>query len=450
MEKNRLYDLVVIGAGPGGYIAAERAGTRGKQVLLVEKEDLGGVCLNAGCIPSKTLINSGKLFSQACDSEIYGVTVENPRFDLTKAMAYKQRVIKTLRSGVEFQMKQRQVNVVTGEASFINQRTIQVDGNQYQAKNVIIATGASPVLPVIPGLEEAHVVTSKEILEITKLPNHLVVIGGGAIGCEFASFFSNVGVQVSLIEVLPEIISPLDNELAGMLRKAIKGVSFQLESKVERITANDLVYNQNGESKTISCDMVLVSIGRKPNVKGLGLENIDIDFDQQGIKVNQLMQTNIPHIYAVGDVTGRSMLAHSASRMGEVAVRNMFGEQDIMRYHAIPWVVYTNPEAAWVGMTEAEAKDKGIAVKTAKLPMNANGRFLVENSGKRGICKVVVDVQKDLLLGVQMVGSTCSEMIYGAAAMIEDEFRVQDIKDVVFPHPTVSEIFKDTLYYLPT
>ena len=167
MEKNRLYDLVVIGAGPGGYIAAERAGTRGKQVLLVEKEDLGGVCLNAGCIPSKTLINSGKLFSQACDSEIYGVTVENPRFDLTKAMAYKQRVIKTLRSGVEFQMKQRQVDVVTGEASFINQHTIQVDGNQYQAKNVIIATGASPVLPVIPGLEEAHVVTSKEILEVT-------------------------------------------------------------------------------------------------------------------------------------------------------------------------------------------------------------------------------------------------------------------------------------------
>ena len=449
MEKDRLYDLIIIGAGPGGYIAAERAGSKGKKVLLVEKADLGGVCLNAGCIPSKTLINSGKLFAQACNSDVYGVTVENPRFDLTKAMAYKQRVIKTLRNGVGFQMKQRQVDILTGDASFIDQRTVQVNGDKYQAENVIVATGASPVLPPISGLDEAHVVTSKEILEVDKLPDHLVVIGGGAIGCEFASFFSNVGVQVSLIEVLPEIIFPLDNELAGMLRKSIKGVNFHLESKVERITANSVVYSQNGESKNISCDMVLVSVGRKPNVEGLGLENIDIDFDQHGIKVNQAMQTNVPHIYAVGDVTGTSMLAHSASRMGEVAVRNMSGEQDTMRYHAIPWVVYSNPEAAWVGMTEAEAKDKGIPVKTAKLPMNANGRFLVENSGKRGICKVVVDAQTDLLLGVQMVGATCSEIIYGAAAMIEDEFRVQDIKDVIFPHPTVSEILKDTLYYLP-
>ncbi|MEC7866859.1 MAG: NAD(P)/FAD-dependent oxidoreductase, partial [Candidatus Poribacteria bacterium] len=286
MENNRLYDLVIIGAGPGGYVAAERAGSKGKKVLLVEKADLGGICLNAGCIPSKTLINSGKLFSQACNSDIYGVTVENPRFDLTKAMAYKQKVIKTLRNGVGFQMKQHQVDIITGEASFIDQRTIQVNGDQYQAENVIIATGASPVLPPISGLDEAHVVTSKEILEVDKLPNHLVVIGGGAIGCEFASFFSNVGVQVSLIEILPEIISPLDGELAGMLRKSIKGVNFHLESKVERITANSVVYSQNGESKNMSCDMVLVSVGRKPNVEGLGLENIDIDFDQHGIKVN--------------------------------------------------------------------------------------------------------------------------------------------------------------------
>ena len=449
MMANATYDLIIIGAGPGGYIAAERAGAKGKKALLIEKGHLGGVCLNEGCIPSKTLLYSAKLFAQACNSEAYGVTVENPRFNLANAMAHKGEVVQRLRDGVAFQMKRQKVEVLQGEASFVDRQTVQVNGVQYQGENVMIATGASPVHAPVPGADGAHVLTSTEILEIEKLPENLTIIGGGVIGCEFASFFSNVGVNVSVVEMLPEIIPTLDGEFASMLRRSMKEVSFHLGCTVESIGADSVTYRQNGKSTTISCDLVLMSVGRKPNLGGLGLEKIDVDYDDQGIKVNEVMQTNIPGIYAVGDVTGISMLAHAASRMGEVAVKHIVGERDIMRYHAVPWVVYTYPEVAWVGLTEAEAQEKGIEVKCAKLPMTANGRFLAESAGKRGMCKVVVDAQTHVLLGVQMIASACSEIIYGAASMIEDEFRAQDIQDVIFPHPTVSEIFKDTLYGLP-
>ena len=446
---NHLYDLIVIGAGPGGYIAAERAGAKGKKVLLIEKSNLGGVCLNEGCIPSKTLLYSAKLFAQACNSQAYGVSVENPHFNLADAMAHKGEVIQKLRDGVAYQIKQHRVELLHGEARFDNRNTLQVNGKQYQGENIIIATGSSPVRLPIPGADAAHVLTSTEILEIERLPEKLAVIGGGVIGCEFASFFSNVGVHVSVVEMLPEIIPTLDEEFAEMLRKSMKDVDFLLSSTVESIGEDTVTYCKNGESTTIPCDLALMSVGRKPNLEGLGLEEIGVDCNRNGVKVNDFMQTNIPGIYAIGDVTGKSMLAHAAARMGEVAVKHILGEWDVMRYHAVPWVVYTSPEVAWVGLTETEAKNKGMAVKCAKLPMSANGRFLAENLGKRGLCKVVVDSKSSVLLGVQMIGAACSEIIYGAAAMIEDEFRVQDIQEVIFPHPTVSEIFKDAFTAMP-
>lgn len=449
MRDNR-YDLIVIGAGPGGYVAAERAGAKGKKAVLIEKEHLGGVCLNRGCIPSKTLLYSAKLFTQAQHSQAYGVHVENPRFDLGQAMARKQKTIEALRRGVAFQMKRHHVEVVQGEARLIDRRTVQVNGALYQADNIIVATGSSPIQPPIPGANQAHVLTSDQILEINSLPESLVVIGGGVIGCEFASFFSSVGVKVSVIEMLPEILPMIDAELAGMLRKSMKEVNFHTGCKVEAIGAENVTYHKAGETHTLAAETVLMSIGRTPNVEGLGLEDVGVDFDRRGIKVNDKLQTNIPGIYAIGDVNTKSMLAHAASRMGEVAVNTMFGQPDVMRYQAIPWVVYTMPEIAAVGMTETQAAAQGIRTKTASLPMSVNGRFLAENEGKRGLCKVVVNAQTQALLGVHILGAAASEIIYGAAAMIEDEFRVQDIKEVVFPHPTVSEIFKDTLFEIPT
>jgi dihydrolipoamide dehydrogenase len=235
-----------------------------------------------------------------------------------------------------------------------------------------------------------------------------------------------------------------------MLRKSMKEVNFHIGCKVEAIGAENVTYHKAGETHTLAAETVLMSIGRTPNVEGLGLEDVGVDFDRRGIKVNDKLQTNIPGIYAIGDVNTKSMLAHAASRMGEVAVNTMFGQPDVMRYQAIPWVVYTMPEIAAVGMTETQAAAQGIRTKTASLPMSVNGRFLAENEGKRGLCKVVVNAQTQALLGVHILGAAASEIIYGAAAMIEDEFRVQDIKEVIFPHPTVSEIFKDTLFEIPT
>ena len=441
---NHLYDLIVIGAGPGGYIAAERAGAQGKKVLLIEKSNLGGVCLNEGCIPSKTLLHSAKLFVQACNSQAYGVTVENPHFNLADAMSHKGKVIQKLRAGVEYQIKQNRVELLHGQARFASRNSVKVNGKQFQGENIIIAAGSSPVRLPIPGADRTHVLTSTEILEIEKLPQNLAIIGGGVIGCEFASFFSNVGVNVSVVEMLPEIIPTLDPEFCRMLRNSMVDVNFHLGSTVESIGEDSVTYCQNGEFNSIPCDLVLMSVGRKPNLEGLGLDEIGVDHNSRGVIVNDFMQTNIPGIYAIGDITGKSMLAHAAARMGEVAVRHILGEWDVMRYHALPWVVYTSPEVAWVGLAEAEAKDKGVSVKCAKLPMSANGRFLAENLGKRGLCKAVIDANSNVLLGVQMIGAACSEIIYGAAAMIEDEFRVQDIQDIIFPHPTVSEILKDT------
>ena len=444
------YDLIVIGAGPGGYIAAERAGAKGKKAVLIEKEHLGGVCLNRGCIPSKTLLYSAKLFTQARHSQVYGVYVENSYFDLSQVMARKQKTVETLRRGIAFQMKRHHVEVVQGEATLVDRHTVQVNGSQYRADNIIIATGSSPIQPPIPGADQPHVLTSDQILDIDALPESLVIIGGGVIGCEFASFFSSVGVKVAVIEMLPEILPMMDAELATMLRKSMKGVDFHIGCKVQCIVADNVTYDQDGKQHTIAADKVLMAIGRKPNVAGLGLEKVGVDFDRRGIKVNDRLQTNIPGIYAIGDVNTKSMLAHAASRMGEVAVNNMFGRPDVMRYQAIPWVVYTMPEIASVGLTETQAAAQGIATQTASLPMTANGRFLAENEGKRGLWKVIVDAQTQALLGVHIIGAAASELIYGAAAMIEDEFRVQDIEEVVFPHPTVSELFKDTLFEIHT
>ena len=326
------YDLIVIGAGPGGYIAAERAGAKGKKAVLIEKEHLGGVCLNRGCIPSKTLLYSAKLFTQARHSQVYGVYVENSYFDLSQVMARKQKTVETLRRGIAFQMKRHHVEVVQGEATLVDRHTVQVNGSQYRADNIIIATGSSPIQPPIPGADQPHVLTSDQILDIDALPESLVIIGGGVIGCEFASFFSSVGVKVAVIEMLPEILPMMDAELAAMLRKSMKGVDFYIGCKVQCIGADNVTYDQDGKQHTIAAETVLMSIGRKPNVAGLGLEKVGVDFDQRGIKVNDKLQTNIPGIYAIGDVNTKSMLAHSASRMGEVAVNNMFGRPDVMRY----------------------------------------------------------------------------------------------------------------------
>ncbi|MCJ8330597.1 MAG: dihydrolipoyl dehydrogenase [Lentisphaeria bacterium] len=440
------YDLIIIGAGPGGYVAAERAGHKGLNVLIIERSYLGGVCLNEGCIPSKTLLYSAKLFKQARSSEAYGVTAENVSFSLETAMGRKQKIMENLRKGVAFQMKRNKVTVVEGEAKFTSRTTVEVNGESYTGKYIIIATGSEAIRPPIPGADQDHVMTSREVLVVEKLPKAIAIVGGGVIGMEFACFFTSVGVKVTVIEMLPEILPPFDPDLSAALKKSLGDVDYKLSCKVKEITADAVIYEENGEDKSVTADAVLLSIGRSPNTQNIGLEEIGLDFDRRGIKVNDKLETNLPGIYAVGDVNGLSPLAHSASRMGEVVVNNLTGRKDHMRYTAIPLVVYTNPEIAAVGITEAEAKEQGIAVEVFTMPMTANGRYLAEHEKGNGLCKVVVNKDSRVLLGVHLLGQHCSEMVFGAAAMIEAEFRIEDIQDCVFPHPSVSEIIRDTIW----
>ncbi len=441
------YDLIVIGAGPGGYIAAERAGHAGLKVLIIEKENFGGVCTNCGCIPTKSLLNSSKLYKKALHSESFGVTAENVQFSLEKAMAHKQDTIETLRKGIAFLMKKNNVDVVMAEAEVTAPDTVVADGKTYTCDNLIVATGSEAFVPPIPGADLPHVLDNRGILEIEKLPENLVIIGGGVIGVEFASFFSNIGVKVSVVEMMDEIIPLMDADFSKALRKGLEKVDFHLKAKVTKIDDRKVYFEKDGNETALDADMVLMAVGRRPLT--MGLEKIGLDVAPQGIRVDEQMRTNLPGVFAIGDVNGKSLLAHSASRMGEVAVNTILGQQDRMRYAAVPWAVYTDPEAAGCGLTEKDAREQGYEVKTAAVPMRANGRFLAE-SGKKapGMCKVVVDGDSGEILGIHLLGSYSSEIIHSAALMLEMELRVQDVKEIIFPHPSISEIIKDTLWEL--
>lgn len=443
------YDLIVIGSGPGGYVAAERAGALGKSVLIIEKENFGGVCTNRGCIPTKSLLNSAKTYKHAQEGGSFGVHAEGVSFSLAEAMAWKNETIKTLRSGIEFLMKSNKVETVFGEAVFVDAHHVQVGEQVYEGSYLILATGSSPFVPPIPGSKLPHVLTSDGILDVQEVPSSLVIIGGGVIGIEFASFFSMIGTKVTVIEMMNEILPMMDAEFAKLMRRELKGVDFHLGCKVEEVTATEVRYaDAKGEKKAVPASMVLMSVGRKPNTAGL--EKLGLDMDRRGVVVNDRMQTNIANIYAIGDVNGRSLLAHSASRMAEVAVSNLFGNRTMkMRYNAIPWAVYGNPESAGCGLTEADAAKLGIEVKAATVQMRSNGRFLAEHGKKAaGLVKVICHKDKGTILGVHLLGPYSSEMIWGASSLIEAELRVQDVKEIVFPHPSVSELIKDACFAL--
>jgi len=441
-------DLIVIGAGPAGYVSAERAAARGMKVLLVESRRLGGVCLNEGCIPSKTLLNSAKIYHYAMHSEAYGVRATGVEFDLTKVMARKTKVMDTLRNGIAGLMRKSKIEVVVGTAKLQAERKVEINGQIYQAKNILISTGSSPAKPPIPGCGLPGVLDSTGILNLEKLPKSVVIIGGGVIGCEFACFFGSVGVPVTVIEMLPEICPQMDKDITKNLRAELskKNVTFHTGAKVLEITADTVRFEKEGKPESVARDIVLVSTGRMPNVNGLGLEELRLDFDQRGIKVDDRCATNVPGIWAAGDCTGKAWLAHTATRMGEVAVNNMSGRPDRYRSNAIPGVVYTVPEIATVGLGEDEAKKAGIPVKVGKMPMSASGRYLAEHAEERGQVKVILHAETGVLLGVHMIGGACSEMIWGAAALIEAEFRAKEIEEIVFPHPTVSELIRDTIF----
>jgi dihydrolipoamide dehydrogenase len=449
-----MIDLLIIGGGPAGYVAAERAGQAGLKVVLFEKEAMGGVCLNEGCIPTKTLLYGAKIYENVVQGEKYGVFSDAPRFDYAKMVSRKKKVVRRLVLGVEAKMKANKVTVVKGETTIVGRSSagIEVSGNgeSFIGKNLLICTGSESVILPIPGLAEAGdvVVTNREILEMNTCPESLVVIGGGVIGMEFASLYNSLGAQVTVVEMLPEILGGMDLEISAALRDiyAKKGITFYLSSKVVQVDGHKVLFEKDGETQTVEGEKILLSVGRRPVTRGLGLENLGVELYRNGIKVDEKMRTNVPGVFAAGDVTGFSLLAHTASREGEVVVNNLTGRDDVMRYNAIPGVVYTNPEVAGVGETEESAKAKNIAYKVAKLPMAYSGRFVAENEGGSGICKVLLGEKHGEVIGVHMLGNPCSEIIYGACIAIEQEMTLKEMQEVVFPHPTVSEIIKEVLF----
>ncbi len=454
MEK---YDLIVIGGGPGGYLCAERAAQGGMHVALLEGKHLGGTCLNEGCIPTKTLLYSAKLYRHATQSAAFGVVGEKVSFDHKKVIERKNRVVKSLVSGVAASMKASGVTVIP-ENGRIEGRA--ADGflvasgkEEYCGTRLVLASGSESAIPPIPGLKEAlasgFAVTNRELLACETLPKNLAVIGGGVIGLEMACYFASVGCRVTVIEALPKIAGPVDPDMCRVIMDEYRNtMDFKLSCPVKELTADSVVYEEKGERRTLSCDKVLVSVGRKPYTDGLGLENLGIERERAAIVTDRHLCTNVAGVYAVGDCNGKSMLAHTAYREAEAAVHHMLGQSDEMRYQVVPTVLYTEPEVADVGETKESAEAQGLSVKQVKLPMNYAGRYQAENERGRGFIKLVVDNDTHRVLGCHMIGSYASELILPAAMMVDTELPVERLKKLVFPHPTVGEILREALFQL--
>lgn len=450
-----VYDLIVIGGGPGGYLAAERGAHAGLKTLLFEKRSLGGVCLNEGCIPSKALLNSAKHYEHALHANVYGVSCDNVAIDQKAVVTRKAKVVRTLVAGVKAKMRGAGVTVVMEEATITGKDganfAVSAKGTTYLGKNLIIATGSSAAVPPIPGVKELlgdYVLTNREVLDLQDIPKNFTVIGGGVIGLEMAAYYAAVGSKVTVIEMLDHIAGATDLEISSMLQKELeaKGVTFLLSTAVKSVELGKVnAEKANGEKISVAADKVLLSIGRRSNCMGIGLENIGVEIDR-GIPTDTMGRTNVPGVYAIGDVNGHHMLAHTAYREAEVAINTILGKPDNMRYNANPSVIYTQPEIGSVGKTEEECKAKGIEYEVAKLPMVYSGRFVAENEGADGLCKVIVDKKKRNVLGVHLIGAYSGEIIWGAAEMIEMQLRVNDARQIIFPHPTVSEIIRETLW----
>ena len=453
-----LFDLLVVGGGPGGYLCAERAAQGGMKVALFEKRALGGTCLNEGCIPTKTLLNSSKMYRHATESEAYGVTASGVTYDHAKVVARKNNVVKTLVAGVGATMSANKVTVITGDAVISGRAddgfAVTANGTTYNGRRLAIASGSETVIPPVPGLKEGlaagFVVTNREVLDLTELPKELVVIGGGVIGLEMAYYFASVGVKVTVIEMMPKIAGATDPEICKVLSDAFekRGMVFKLSSKVLEVKTSSVIYEENGEQKEIACDKVLLSAGRRPATAGIGLETLGLQMDRAAIVTDRHMCTTVQNVYAVGDCNGKSMLAHTAYREAEVAVNHMLGKPDEMRYDVIPAVIYTDPEVASVGHSKEGAEKLGMNVKEVKLPMSYAGRYLAETNGGKGFIKLVVDTDRNRLVGCHMVGSYASEIIMTATMMVDTELTPDRLKKLVFPHPTVAEIIREAIFHI--
>lgn len=445
------YQVIIVGGGPAGYTAAEAAGKAGLSVLLIEKSNVGGVCLNEGCIPTKTLLYSAKIYDNAKHASKYAVAASEVAYDLPKIIARKNKVVRKLVLGIKAKLNTCQVVTVVGEAFIVDKNTVCVGDDTYQCDNLLLCTGSETFIPPIAGVADVPYWTHRDALDAKELPTSITIIGGGVIGMEFASYFCSLGSKVSVVEMTDEILGGMDKELAALLRVEYtkRGIQFLLHSQVTALKHTNegiaVTYKQGDETGTLISEKLLMSVGRRPVTKGYGLEKLGLATSERGnIIVNNQMQTSVEEVYACGDLTGFSLLAHTAVREAEVAIHAVLGKADAMSYRAIPGVVYTNPEFAGVGQTEESLLAKGITYQTITIPMAYSGRFVAENEGVNGYCKLLIDADRRIV-GAHVLGNPASEIISIATMAIEMQMTASEFKKIVIPHPTVGEIFREAL-----
>ncbi len=445
------YFLAIIGGGPAGYTAAELASKAGKDVILFEQNALGGTCLNVGCIPTKSLLYGAKQYYNATHAQRYGVTAENVNFDFAAMQKRKTIVVRKLVAGIRQRLNNEHCTVINGAANVLSRTdelvTITCNGETYQAQNLLICTGSSNFVPPIPGIQDNPFIwDSTAALAATELPQSVIIVGGGVIGMEFATLYNELGITVTIIEAMSRILATLDESISAYLTTVYskRGVNILTSSKVTAINGNtvQLLTSDSEAIQQLSADKILVCVGRRANIQGLEALN-DLEYIRGAIVVDDFMRTNLPNVYAAGDVTGKIMLAHVASRQAEVAVGRMLKQIPVQRiaYNAIPSVVYTNPEVASVGITENDLE--GCEEHT--LPMTFSGRFMAENEGETGLCKLVVNTKSQAIMGVHVVGNPASEFIAAASFAVRMGYTLPEFRQVVFPHPTVSEILREAV-----
>jgi len=447
-------DIVVIGGGPAGYVSALRAAQLGAKVTVVENKELGGTCLNRGCIPTKALLQSTEVYELIKSASTFGVSANDVSIDFAKAIARKRQVVKELVTGVNYLLKSSNVKVINGTATFTGQDKLEItkpDGEKQKltAEKFIIASGSVPAVPPIPGIDGDNVMTSDKALELSKSPESLVIIGGGVIGVEFATIFASVGTKVTIIEMMSRLIPNVDAEMVETLKSALEkqGIIIYLNSRVESLgdstEGKTLEFiDEKGSRFTVIAEKVLVSVGRRANTRSLGLDKTGVKTNRGKIEVNEYMETNVSNIYAAGDVTGGILLAHVAFEEGKVAAENAMGHKTRMDYKVVPSCIFTRPEIGSVGLSEEEAKNGGYHLKIGRFPFGANGKALAMNE-TNGFVKIIADARYGEILGVHIIGPHATDLIHEGALAIKLEATIEEISNTIHAHPTLGETMRE-------
>ncbi len=441
------FDVAIIGSGSAGYVSAIRAADLGKKVAIIEHRDIGGTCLNRGCIPTKALLKTAEVYQTIKESKTFGITADNISFNPDAIQKRKQYVVKRLVSGVEFLLKSRKVVIKNGKGELLDEHTIQIsagdNSERIKAKDIVIATGSEPALISAFKIDRKNVLTSDEALNLTTLPKDILIVGAGAIGIEFATFLSTFGTEVTIVEMMPQVVPTLkDKKLANIIQRLLekRGVKVITGTKIENIeiVKDGKVVSTLSNGDEIHTEKVLVSIGRKLNSDGIGLEKLDIEKEKNRIKTDEHLRTNVSNIYAIGDVTGGLLLAHKAMKEGETVAEIIAGMDKKMEYRVVPWAIFSSPEIASVGLTEEEAKNKGIDVITGEFPFTANGKAVSMNATD-GEVKIIANKETNEVIGAQIVGPEASVMISELALAVEKKLSLRDIADTIHTHPTLPE-----------